>query len=346
MAVLICLASFSFGDAGESEVSGGSDDLTPLLLALNPAAAARARRTSDVSMILGGRKSAPKKTVSKKPVAVRTVSAPKKTAPKKTVSKEPVASKKIAPKKMGPKKTGPKVSEQEARKKVETRMKDKALNRVTFPPQKTTQAQKNLLFDVRELGGLVDDKANLFGFTNVDPQGLGYFDPLGLTIGASEAKIRTFREAELKHARIAMLAALGFVVGENYHPVFDGQIEGASVYALQKTLELVPEYFGSATFLGLPLALVIALEFSELGSIFGVGDSFDVTDNSAKKLDTDYTVGEYPRGNTWDPLKLSPKDPAEFREMQNRELNNGRVAMIAAMLFFFQEQKTGVPIFR
>ena len=39
---------------------------------------------------------------------------------------------------------------------------------------------------------------------------LGFFDPLGFCSGtATEGKIRFYREVELKHARVAMLAAIG-----------------------------------------------------------------------------------------------------------------------------------------
>merc|ERR1712054_692121 len=44
-----------------------------------------------------------------------------------------------------------------------------------------------------------------------------------------------FREAELKHGRISMLAALGFVVGEKFHPLFGGGIDAPSYLAFQQT---------------------------------------------------------------------------------------------------------------
>merc|ERR1719424_982352 len=55
---------------------------------------------------------------------------------------------------------------------------------------------------------------------------LGYFDPLGFctTEGGqevmSEGKVRFYREVELKHGRVAMLAALGFPIAEQFHPLF------------------------------------------------------------------------------------------------------------------------------
>merc|ERR1711862_66743 len=41
---------------------------------------------------------------------------------------------------------------------------------------------------------------------------LGYFDPAGFADGASEGKQRFYREVELKHCRVGMLAAAGFLV--------------------------------------------------------------------------------------------------------------------------------------
>ena len=42
----------------------------------------------------------------------------------------------------------------------------------------------------------------------------GFFDPLNISQGKSDAVITRFREAEVKHGRFAMLAALGILVGE------------------------------------------------------------------------------------------------------------------------------------
>lgn len=40
------------------------------------------------------------------------------------------------------------------------------------------------------------------------------FDPLNLSAGASPEDIKKWREAELKHGRVSMLAALGILVAE------------------------------------------------------------------------------------------------------------------------------------
>ena len=47
-------------------------------------------------------------------------------------------------------------------------------------------------YDVRALPGVTEP--------------LGFFDPLGFTVGASEGRIKFLREVEIKHSRVAMLA--------------------------------------------------------------------------------------------------------------------------------------------
>lgn len=43
----------------------------------------------------------------------------------------------------------------------------------------------------------------------------GLFDPLNFLGGASVRDVRRWRESEIVHGRVSMLAALGFIVGEN-----------------------------------------------------------------------------------------------------------------------------------
>merc|ERR1711879_1050719 len=52
---------------------------------------------------------------------------------------------------------------------------------------------------------------------------LGFFDPAGFS---KNGKIAVYRNAELKHGRICMLATLGMVVSEKFHPFFDGWGDG------------------------------------------------------------------------------------------------------------------------
>merc|ERR1719482_1535893 len=64
----------------------------------------------------------------------------------------------------------------------------------------------------------------------------GFFDPAGFCSqeGVTEGKIRFYREVELKHARVAMLAAFGFPVAEQFHPLFATD-DAPSYIAFQQT---------------------------------------------------------------------------------------------------------------
>merc|ERR1712187_609734 len=50
---------------------------------------------------------------------------------------------------------------------------------------------------------------------------LGFWDPVGFTKNGNMEKIAGFRRAELKHGRVCMVATLGILVSEAFHPFFD-----------------------------------------------------------------------------------------------------------------------------
>ena len=52
----------------------------------------------------------------------------------------------------------------------------------------------------------------------------------------------------------------------------------------------------------------------------------------------------YPGDIGFDPAGLKPSDPKEFAEMATKELQNGRLAMIAVAGFFLQELVNGKGI--
>merc|ERR1719161_2098443 len=64
----------------------------------------------------------------------------------------------------------------------------------------------------------------------------GFWDPVGFASpGMDDGKLYFYREVELKHGRVGMLAALGFLVGESFHPLFGGDIDVPSYIAFQQT---------------------------------------------------------------------------------------------------------------
>merc|ERR1719482_337312 len=134
---------------------------------------------------------------------------------------------------------------------------------------------------------------------------LGFFDPLGFCSAddITEGKIKFYREVELKHGRVGMLAALGFVVGENFHPLFGGDIDVPAYLAFQQT----------------PLqtfwpTVVFAIALPEIFSVF----SFKTPALFARKGDeggnpweirSDFESGDL----GFDPLGLKPTDPEELK---------------------------------
>jgi len=150
---------------------------------------------------------------------------------------------------------------------------------------------------------------------------LGFFDPVGFAADASPGKLLFYREVELKHGRVGMLAALGFAVGEVFHPLFGGDIDVPSYIAFQQT----------------PLqtfwpAVVFAIAIPEIYSVFTFEEG-----KALWVMKEDHRPGDL----GFDPLGLKPEDPEELTELQTKELNNGRLAMIAAAGMIAQELATG-----
>ena len=61
---------------------------------------------------------------------------------------------------------------------------------------------------------------------------MGFWDPLGFAEKADEPTLRRYREAETAHGRVAMLATVGFLVGEKVEGssfLFDASIKGPAI---------------------------------------------------------------------------------------------------------------------
>lgn len=128
---------------------------------------------------------------------------------------------------------------------------------------------------------------------------LGFFDPLGFS-KTDKATLFKYRESELKHGRVAMLAVLGWLTQEHFHPLYDGKL---SSNPLKAFLEVPPLGMVQIVILGGILEWVLALAAKE----------------------KDYAPGDY-YGIT---ARLTEKDTPAWVDFQTRELNNGRLAMFA-----------------
>jgi len=162
---------------------------------------------------------------------------------------------------------------------------------------------------------------------------MGFFDPLALSTNLPEGRILFYREAELKHGRVCMLASLGFLVGENFHPLFGGNIDVPSYVAFQAT-PLQTFWVAVAAAVALPEALYSIPTFA------APSDGGAYKDSATFTMKTDRVPGDL----GYDPLGLKPKGDKEFLSMQNKELNNGRLAMIGIAGMIAQELVTGQKI--
>merc|ERR1740138_1874281 len=161
------------------------------------------------------------------------------------------------------------------------------------------------------------------GLNSVAIAGDRGFDPLGF--GKDKETILKYRSAEIKHARLAMLAAAGWPLGE----VFDRPL--ASALNLNSPLEsnggLSPSLLNGGLGLISPAYWIGVIGMA--AAVEGLG--------FVMKNDM---PGDY----GFDPLGLYPKDKAGQMEMQTKEIKNGRLAMVAIVAFAAQEFASKVSV--
>ena len=143
------------------------------------------------------------------------------------------------------------------------------------------------------------------------------FDPLGLA--DEPKKLAWYREAEIKHARLAMLAAAGWPLSEKLNLNPDLLVNGRAPSLLNGGLGNINTLYWVAA-----LGLAIYVESKSIDSQLDTGKRSD-----------DYLPGMM----GFDPLGQD----SPF--MRNAEIMNGRVAMMAITLYALQEAVTKAPIF-
>merc|ERR1712194_844806 len=141
------------------------------------------------------------------------------------------------------------------------------------------------------------------------------FDPLGLANLGSESTLAWFRAAELKHGRVAMLATTGYLVqatGAHFPGMLSSDVSFESLSQMKPfdAWDNVPNA-GKAQI----LAAIFATEiFTEARG-------------------THYTKGGDLPTIVFPAIDFSKVKPEALVTKRNRELNNGRLAMIAIMSF-------------
>lgn len=162
--------------------------------------------------------------------------------------------------------------------------------------------------------------ANAFNFYGATKP-LDYFDPLKFTEKASEIEKARLRECELKHGRWAMISCLSI-------PLIETHTQLPAIHEFDK----LPG--------NIQLSIVGLIMMGEFQSMLR-GWENPYTDNGKNvfKLRKDYQPGDMGFGR-WQSFS--------DRKMEldsEKELNNGRLAMIGATGFMVQELVTNQPIF-
>jgi len=146
------------------------------------------------------------------------------------------------------------------------------------------------------------------------------FDPVGFA--KSRSDLINYREAEIKHGRLAMLAAAGWPISE----LADKSIAKAlNLPALVDASDRAPSVLNGGLGKVSPIYWAAVLALAAAIDVYGI--------NVAKSNDAGY----FPGNLGFDPLGLYPKSEKEQFEMQLKEIKNGRLAMIAIVGFAGQE---------
>jgi hypothetical protein len=152
------------------------------------------------------------------------------------------------------------------------------------------------------------------------------FDPLGFAKNSDD--LMKFREAEVKHARLAMLAAAGWPISE----LFDQKI--ASLFGLNPLLvgdDRAPSILNGGLGKISPIYWLACVAGAAAIDLYGMKRASN-------------TPGYVPGDLGFDPFGVFPKDKDGQEWFRLAEIKNGRLAMIAITAFAVQElvSQTGV----
>ena len=180
------------------------------------------------------------------------------------------------------------------------------------------------------------------------------FDPLGLLLASVRPTSHApdtetfvaFREAELKHGRLAMLAAVAWPLQEIFHPIIVDSLRSSGFGvrdALMETAGKSPsllngglEQWEVAPALAIAIGLAGALEESDVRAREDMGLQFNEYPKSRRAGDFGF-----------DPLNIVGSLPAEDQfQFEEKELLNGRLAMIAVTCYVAEEFLFQTPVVR
>jgi hypothetical protein len=180
---------------------------------------------------------------------------------------------------------------------------------------------------VKAINGWVADASKpCYGLPG-DISPLGFFDPLGFTKNGELNDVKRIREAEIMHGRVAMMATVGYLIGENTPTIqfgFEHPIIANDQLASVSGMVLFPFF--------LTINICEAYRANKGWVEPGMGPLFSLRDNY------------YPGDLGFDPLGLKPTGASDFASMQAKELSNGRLAMLGVAGMCVQELVNGQPL--
>jgi len=173
------------------------------------------------------------------------------------------------------------------------------------------------------------------------------FDPFNLATGADAAdstfRLKNYREAELKHGRLAMLAAVGWPMAELLHPTISESLGMSNLLACSGgpgicEPALAPSVLNGGLVVQFqPLLVAIILISATIEAKYVSGDGRN------NFLSKDWVAGNI----GFDPLGFyngAGVTPQKKRELELKEINNGRLAMLAITSYAAIEFFSKTPI--
>lgn len=158
------------------------------------------------------------------------------------------------------------------------------------------------------------------------------FDPCGFS--KSKNALYWMREAEIKHSRLAMLAAVGWPLSELWHKGIADFFHLDSILATgDKAPSILNGGLSSVYASGILMMSVIIAGYLENKSM----NNGEIFWNAEKP--EGYVPGNY----NFDPLNLYTTK-GNKKEMETAEIKHGRLAMIAITAYVAQEAVTGLPV--
>merc|ERR1719263_549267 len=175
--------------------------------------------------------------------------------------------------------------------------------------------------------------SGLPGDVGFDPLGLANFD-LNLDSATDKSRsaalvLRDYREAELKHGRLAMLAAVAWPLQEKLNPILAAHFRMPNLLA--ETGGMSPSVLnGGLEQSTIPSTIVVFAALISLVEAQGL---------RIKKSDgPEWVPGDFGT------LCVAEKGTEQFFSLQEGEIWNSRIAMLAVLAYVVQEAATRLPV--